>query len=226
MLMYIRGLSRHVAALWPKKMSSTLGGYAEPSAGSKLPLLRGGVQSWCCTTMLKRCDTVLHLCSNRFTLWLFNIAMENKRFIDRQFSRAMLVITRWYMLHGFSKESQSLRAKSQYLPRSQSLKRFTNLANRLYNQTTRAWNVWPCQPVCKAWLLLPQKPERGWPFQATCAVWPLVLLVLASTEIWKKCYGQPSELDLPFWFWPDQAYAGRATCTLWPAAISTTAWEE
>jgi hypothetical protein len=137
MLMYIRGLSRHVAALWPKKMSSTLGGYAEPSAGSKLPLLRG-VQSWCCTTMLKRCDTVLHLCSNRFTLWLFNIAMENERFIDCQFSRAMLVITRWYMLHGFSKESQSLRAKSQYLPRSQSLKSFTNLANRLYNQTTRA----------------------------------------------------------------------------------------
>ena len=98
----------------------------------------GGVQSWCCTTMLKRCDTVLHLCSNRFTLWLFNIAMENERFIDCQFSRAMLVITRWYMLHGFSKESQSLRAKSQYLPRSQSLKSFTNLANRLYNQTTRA----------------------------------------------------------------------------------------
>jgi hypothetical protein len=44
MLMYIRGLSRHVAALWPKKMSSTLGGYAEPSAGSKLPLLRGGTK--------------------------------------------------------------------------------------------------------------------------------------------------------------------------------------
>ena len=42
-----------------------------------------------------------------FTLWLFNIAMENGPFIDdvpiktsiyRGFSMAMLVITRWYVV--------------------------------------------------------------------------------------------------------------------------------